>query len=502
MTVRSIRLQIVFWHIVVLSLTFIVFGAVLYHTVSKRLNDDLDDLLLARADGIREAIDSLWEEEKRDAQDAGLEAGTMDRGQDINFLKIVKRWLAENSLDPLLTSIDVGVYDAAGRLISSSLRTPGPASIPPSLETAEVRPERDFEDRRTVLSSRDTIPARALTVTVKDNDRTAYFIRVISPSTSVLSFLRHLRIMLLLLFPFVIAASGLAGLFLAKIVLTPVDRMIETIRRISAENLKLRVKVPDTNDELESLAKTFNSMLDHLEQSFSSQREFIEDLTHELKTPLSVLKGELEVTLKRLRSAQDYEAILHSSLDEVDQIIKISENLLLLARFDSDTMPVERSPLDLAEFIPEILAELDVLARQKDVRLELTSRETAVVRGDIPKLRRLFVNILDNAIKYTPAGGTVTVGVSRTPASAKVVVADTGRGMPQNLLPRIFDRFFRGERDSRQAGFGLGLPIAMAIAKAHQGTIEVQSVPSQGSTFTVWLPLPGAGPTHPDKRGS
>jgi signal transduction histidine kinase len=243
-------------------------------------------------------------------------------------------------------------------------------------------------------------------------------------------------------------------------------------------------------------------MLDHLEQSFSSQREFIEDLTHELKTPLSVLKGELEVTLKRLRSAQDYEAILHSSLDEVDQIIKISENLLLLARFDSDTMPVERSPLDLAEFIPEILAELDVLARQKDVRLELASRETAVVRGDIPKLRRLFVNILDNAIKYTPAGGTVTVGVSRTPASAKVVVADTGRGMPQNLLPRIFDRFFRGERDSRQAGFGLGLPIAMAIAKAHQGTIEVQSVPSQGSTFTVWLPLPGAGPTHPDKRGS
>jgi two-component system OmpR family sensor kinase len=491
MTLRSIRFQIAFWHIVVFSLTFLVFGAVLYNIVNKRLNNDLNDLLLARADGIRDAIDSLWEEEKRDARDAGIEAGNMARSENINFLKIVRRWVGENSQDPLLANLDVGIFNASGQLISSSFRALGPASIPRFLPGGGTVPQREFEDMLTVLSPKSKVPARALTVTVEENNRAAYFIRVISPLTSVHSFLRHLRIMLLLLFPFVILSSALAGLFLAKVILTPVDRMIDTIHRISIENLRLRIKVPNTHDELESLARTFNGMLDRLEQPFSSQRQFIEDLTHELKTPLSVLKGEIEVTLKKLRSAQDYEAILHSSLDEVNHIIKISENLLLLARFDSDTMFIERSPLDLAEFVPELVDEMKILAQQKEIRVQLTGGEAAIVQGDSAKIRQLFMNLLDNAIKYTPPKGTVTVAISRTPAWAKVVVADTGKGISENVLPRIFDRFFRGERDSRQTGFGLGLPIAMAIAKAHLGRIEVQSVPDKGSTFTVWLPLSG-----------
>jgi two-component system OmpR family sensor kinase len=491
MTIRSIRFQIVFWHIIVLSLTFIVFGAVLYHTVSKRLNSDLNDLLLTRADGIRDAIDSIWEEERRDALEAGLTTENMSKGHNVNFAKIVKRWVAENNLDLLLANIDVGIFDADGQIISSSVRASSSASMPQFLPGREVMPPGKFEDRLAVLSPKNKIQERTLTVPAEENNRPVYFIRVISPLTSLRTFLRHLKIMLLFLFPFVIVSSGLAGIFLAKVVLTPVDRMIETIHRISAENLRLRVKVPNTDDELQSLAETFNGMLDHLEQSFSSQRHFIEDLTHELKTPLSVLKGELEVTLKKLRSAQDYEAILHSSLDEVNRIIKISENLLLLARFDSDTMSIEKSPLDLAELVTEILTEMKVLSQQKEVRLLLTGREAAVVSGDVAKLRQLFVNVLDNAIKYTPSKGTVTVSVSRAPAYAIVNIADTGKGIPEDILPRIFDRFFRGERDSGQAGFGLGLPIAMAIAKAHRGKIEVQSTPDRGSTFTIWLPLSG-----------
>jgi heavy metal sensor kinase len=491
MTIRSIRFQIVFWHIIVLSLTFIVFGAVLYNTVSKRLNNDLNDLLMTRADGIRDAIDSVWEEEKRDAREAGLATDNMGKIKNLNFVKIVKSWVAENDPDLLSANIDVGIFDADGQIISSSVRASSSALMPPFLPDREVTPPGEFEDVLAVPSPKIRIQERALTMPAEEDGRPAYFIRVISPLISLRSFLRHLRIMLLLLFPFVIVSSGLAGIFLAKVVLTPVDRMIETIRRISAENLRLRVKVPTTNDELQSLAETFNGMLDHLEQSFSSQRHFIEDLTHELKTPLSVLKGELEVTLKKLRSAQDYEAILHSSLEEVNRIIKISENLLLLARFDSETMSIEKSPLDLPELVAEILTEMKVLAQAKEVHLLVTGREPAVVHGDVARLRELFVNVLDNAVKYTPSKGTVTVSVGRAPGYAKVSVADTGKGIPEDILPRIFDRFFRGERDSGQAGFGLGLPIAMAIAKAHQGKIEVQSVPDQGSIFTIWLPLSG-----------
>jgi heavy metal sensor kinase len=489
MKLRSIRVQIVFWHIVVLSLSFIVFGAALYHTVSKRLNNDLNDLLMTRAVGIREAVDAAWEEERRDARDAGAEIETMTKRLDINFARIVNRWMTENSRDPLLANIDLGIFDAAGQLISSSLRTPSAISMPQVLPGTEIMPQGEFEGLSVVLSPRNKIQARTLTIPVQEGGQIAYFIKLFSPLTSLYSFLRHLKIMLLLLFPFVIMSSGLAGIFLARVVLTPVDKMIETIHRISAENLKLRVNIPRTDDELERLAETFNGMVDRLEQSFSSQRQFIEDLTHELRTPLSVMKGELEVTLKRLRSAQDYEAILHSSLDEVNRIIKISEDLLMLARFDSDSMSIERSPLDLADLVPEILKEIKILAEEKGVGLVVSRQESTVVQGDRIRLRQLFMNLLDNALKYTSPQGTVIISVFREHPWAKAVIADTGKGIPENVLARIFDRFFRIEKNNGQSGFGLGLPIAMAIAQAHQGRIEVKSTLHKGSTFTVWLPL-------------
>jgi heavy metal sensor kinase len=491
MKLRSIRVQIVFWHIIVLSLSFIVFGAVLYHAVSKRLNNDLNDLLMARAAGIRDALDSAWEEERQDARDAGMDTETMIKRLDMNFAKIVKRWVTENSRDPLLTNIDVGIFDAAGQLIVSSLRTPTRFTMPQRLTGRVIMPQGEFEGLSLALSPRSRIQARGLTVPVQESDQIAYFIKLISPLTSLHSFLRHLKIMLLLLFPFVIMSSGLAGIFLARVVLTPVDRMIETIHRISAENLKLRVKIPRTDDELERLAETFNGMLNRLEESFSFQRQFVEDLTHELRTPLSVLKGELEVTLKKLRSAKDYEAILHSSLDEVNRIIRISENLLMLARFDSNSMSIERSSLDLADLLVEIIKETKIMAEEKAVKVELSRRESAIVQGDGIRLRQLFINLLDNALKYTSAHGSVIVSVIREHPWAKVAIVDTGKGIPEDAVPRIFDRFFRIEGNNGQAGFGLGLPIAMAIAKAHQGRIEVKSTLHKGSTFTVWLPLSG-----------
>ena len=497
MTVHSIRFQIVIWHVIVLSLSFILFGTVLYHSVSRRLNSDLDGLLLAKAAGIREAIDSAWEGERRAAAKPGAETDLATKDQGINFARLVKQWMADSTHESFLSNIDLGIFDSGGRLLATSAKTPAAASMPQTLQRLEIGTQGEFESLSTALSPRNKVWLRALTMPAEENNRLAYLIRVISPLTSLFSFLRHLKVMLLLLFPFVIMSSGLAGVLLAKVVLTPVDKMIDTIHRISAENLRLRVKVPNTNDELQGLAVTFNGMLDRLEQSFSSQRKFIEDLTHELKTPLSVLKGELEVTLKKLRSAQDYEAILHSSLDEVNHIIKISQNLLVLARFDSNTMSIERSSLDLAELVPEVLAEIKILAQQKNIDLLLAGRDSAVVQGDRVKLRQLFLNVLDNAVKYTPSEGTVTVDVSRVPAYAKVTISDTGKGISKEVLPRIFDRFFRGERDTDLAGLGLGLPIAMAIAKAHQGRIEVQSVLNSGSVFSVWLPLAGARPPLP-----
>jgi two-component system OmpR family sensor kinase len=486
---KTIRVRIIFWHVIALCLTLLLFGPVLYHSVNQRIKSDLNDLLMSKADGIREAIESLWQEEKLDAAKAGIDVKSFSKFHNINFDKMVEGWISENRNDPLLLNIDVQIFNADGKLIASSEKL---HRINVGLQTL-VRPDfasgSYFEDVSASGSSKKSTKLRALTVAVAENDRTDYFVKVIFPLTSLNSFLSHLKLMLLLLFPFVVVSSGITGALMAKAILRPLHKMMDTIHRIKAENLRLRVKLPPAEDEIKDLAVTFNSMLDRLEQAFSSQRQFIEDLAHELRTPLSVLKGELEVTLKKIRSARDYESILHSSLEEVNRIIKISQNLLTLARYDSNMMSLEKTSLDLRESVEQVLDELNIVAQQKGISLVLSAKDRAFIYGDKTKLHQLFLNLIDNALKFTPSQGTVKLEVCQENDWAKVIISDTGPGIPEKDLSHIFDRFFRVEKSHNETGYGLGLPIAMAIAKAHQGRIEVKSILNRGTIFAVFLPL-------------
>lgn len=266
--------------------------------------------------------------------------------------------------------------------------------------------------------------------------------------------------------------------------------MIDIIHKITAENLKLRVNIPDTTkDEIRRLADTFNEMLERLEHAFSSQRQFIEDFAHELKTPLSVLKGELEVALKKIRSTEEYESILQSNLEEVERINRIVENLLMLARLDSNAIVLRREPLNVGLLVKAIVDDIRVLAAQENIGVDYLIRDAITVYGDENQLKRLFINLLDNAIKYTLRNGKVIVDIEPVDNYAKIVVSDTGMGIPDSEIHHIFNRFYRLDKSRHQPGFGLGLSIAKSIVEAHKGKIEVKSKLNQGTTITVFLPI-------------
>jgi len=290
--------------------------------------------------------------------------------------------------------------------------------------------------------------------------------------------------------PIALLLAGGGGWMLARRALKPVDRMAETARRISAEHLTGRLEETGADDELDKLARTLNEMLGRLDAAFKEMRQFTADASHELQTPLTILKGEMEVGLRSLRSPEEYQRILKSALEETDRIAHLVEGLLLLARADAGVLRMDRRPVNLAQLIEEVSGQARILAEARSVNLRLGPVESVSAQGDHAHLRRLLLNLVDNAIKYTPPSGHVTISLQSEGGWASIRVEDTGIGIPPEDQARIFQRFYRsaGARLRGEGGAGLGLCIARSIAEAHGGRIELESTPGRGSTFTVFLP--------------
>lgn len=250
----------------------------------------------------------------------------------------------------------------------------------------------------------------------------------------------------------------------------------------------MRIPVPQTKDEIRRLVDTFNQMLEELDKSFSSQQQIVQDISHELRTPLTILKGEMELALKKMRSSHEYEITLRSSLEEINKINRIVENLLMLARFDSHQVKLSFQPIALGELIAGIMQDVRVLSDQKGLHVTVSAGPGISVEGDEMHVRRAILNIVDNAIKYTPQEGTISVVVKEDTSHAIVTISDTGVGIASENLSFIFDRFYRVDASRSSKGFGLGLSIAQAIVEAHRGTVTVASQPGQGTTFTILFP--------------
>ena len=472
----------------ILALTLTSFSAILYHNVGSGLYTGMDTLLKSRAGGIARAIDTYWEASNLEATEKGEKPELLRKRRNINFAKIAQRWAKEESNDPALVDIIVHIFDSDGAIIASSKNTQNLSEISRGNFIPVLQGKARF-DTVSLDNQSGRMVFRVYTTPVFENEKVAYIVQVASPLSSIQVALNKLKVALFILFPATVLLTGVMGAFLAKVTLRPVNNMIETIHQITAENMKLKLHIPETKDEIQKLAETFNDMLQRLEKAFTSQKKLFEDLSHELKTPLTILKGEFEVILKKIRSAGEYESVIKSALEEINKVSRLAENLLLLARFDSKEAFPEKRKLDVSVLLEGVINNIKGISELKEIKVSFQPSEKLILDADEAQLRTLFFNILHNAVKYTPQKGGIWVSIEKDSSTVRIKIQDTGIGIPEEEIEHIFDRFYRVEKSRNSFGFGLGLSIAKAIAEAHGGTVEVESLPSKGTTFTIILPI-------------
>jgi signal transduction histidine kinase len=291
-----------------------------------------------------------------------------------------------------------------------------------------------------------------------------------------------------------IIVAGGVGLLMSWLALSPIDRITQTAGRIArAQDLGRRLPVPTTDDEVGRLVSTFNAMLERLDRLFQAQQRLGADVSHELRTPLTTIRG--NVALLRRGAADDpveRAAALDAIEGEANRMGRLVADLLLLAQAEAG-MKLEKQHVELDTLILEVYRQAQLMSASRfptseRVAIRLGHEDQAIIEGDPDRLKQLLLNLIDNALKYTPPGGQITISLYRDQEGVRVSVADNGVGIPPDVLPHIFDRFYRAQREGRK-GVGLGLSIAHWIAEAHDGRLTVESQVGQGTTFTLWLPI-------------
>jgi signal transduction histidine kinase len=487
---KSVRFRIILLYIVILTITLSAFSLLIYGNFSKNIYDDLDDLLSSRAEGVANAFNTYYQLRKIGAAQDGKEFNLSATDKPGDFAKVARSWVEAQRKDPELMRIFAQIVDTGGNIMVSSKSVP---HIHPLFK----------EDFKSILDGEDSfdtvdgeaadgkkIKFRLYSKPIMEGGQAIYVVQTAGPIDLLSIALTNLRLILFILLPLTVLLAGLPGIFLVKVALSPVDKMINTLKQITAENLKLKIHIPDTKDEMSRLAGTFNDLIERLDRSFSSQQDFMHDISQELETPIEILRKEVGKALKAAHSQGEYQAVLQAALKEIDGFSKIVEDLLALTRLEDGRLLLEIKKIDLTGLIEEELNEIRVLAEEKDIDISFYCEETIILDGDGKQLKRLLQSLLDNAIKYTLRKGKVIVTVRKEDKNAKITVNDTGVGMPEDEIPYIFDRFYQIKKSRRaKSGFGLGLSTAKAIVEAHRGKISVESRVGQGSNITVRLPL-------------
>lgn len=303
--------------------------------------------------------------------------------------------------------------------------------------------------------------------------------------------LENLFSIFLYIIPIAVAFSIIGGLYLAHKALKPVHDVTMRARKITAENLDQSIPARDVDDEIGRLINTMNDMIGRLHNSFEQVRQFSSDASHELRTPLTIMRGEIELALRSDKTPAEYKEVLASQLEEILRLKSIIDNLLTLGKADQGTLDMTLEEVHLDSLIKDLYDDSELLAHSKHIHVKLKKAEPVTIIGDKGRLRQLFLNLVDNAIKYTPDGGSVVISVERQNGSALVAVEDNGIGIPQEDIEKIFNRFYRVDkaRSREMGGTGLGLSIAKWIAELHRGSITVESVLNRGSKFTVSFPI-------------
>jgi heavy metal sensor kinase len=449
----SIRARLTWWYSLVLLAGLTLFSAGIWLLVSHSLKASLDDILTEHAEGVITVLHAEYRADKPGhLQEELMEYASATPGGNL-----------------------MEVQDAEGQRILASktvvMRTTDPA-FPFGVQGRRSGRYRTF------------------TTTVSVNGQ-PYRILVATPMDATEATLRRVRMLLLWSTPVVLLLASLGGYWISRRALAPVDEITRAARIIGIQNLSQRLAVPATGDEIQRLSETWNDMLARLEAAVKRLSQFTADASHELRTPVALIRTTAELALRRERTPQTYREALRQVVLESERTTRLVEDLLLLARADAGlpSLPLER--LELIPLVRDVCRQGKVLAdaRQLKISAEIPD-EPVYVQANDPALRRMLLLLVDNAVKYTPSGGCITLAVDRGPAGTTVVVRDTGIGIPQTALPHVFERFYRVDesRNRDAGGTGLGLSIAKWIAERHHASLEAESVVGQGSVFRIRFP--------------
>lgn len=455
----AIRWRLTLWYSGVLALVLLLFSGTVYAVMRHQLMQRIDL-------GLREELADVRSEIERATSADGL------------YEWLDRRFARHEGFDFQVTELGDKRFFASLRLADKQL--------PPSRLAG---PEPQFESvlggdaqRWRMVSIQADGPQGPLTVQI------ARSLAAFDHESAELLFT------FLLTAPVTLLVATLGGYFLAGRMLRPLQTMTQAAHEITAERLSQRVAVHNPDDELGALAQTLNRMIERLERSFLEMQRFTADAAHELRTPLAVMRSEAEIALRAPRAAGEYARVLESLLEETNRLSGLADQLLFLSRQDAGLLPGQRSELPIDELVAEVARHMQLVAGEKGVTFSLDGNEATRVVGDAGQLRRVLYNLIDNAIKYTPSDGQVSVTSVQEADSVVITVSDTGIGIPPDQRLRIFDRFYRVDpaRSGDAGGVGLGLAICQAIVRGCGGTISVESAQGIGTSVRVRLPLAAA----------
>ena len=468
MNTRSIRFRLTVWYAGLLAGLLVLFGFSVYLGLSQYLGWTLKEALSQQAKQIGEA----W------LGDVGV-SGESYVAEEIN-----------EHFSPKVNGRFVRITRADGSVMYLSDEPENkrfdPSLVPPLKAQAGQESLREEH-----LTADSELMIFAMPFTAKDGAR--YVIEVGAPNQEIEGVLHGLLLAIGIGLPVVVTVAIAGGYLLMRRALRPVDEITRSAERITSRNLGERLPVARTGDELERLSVGLNRMIARLDESFQHIHRFSADASHELRTPLTILRGELEAAAQQQQITPELRETLGSALEETERLSGIVESLMAISRLDAGEARVELAHFDLAELTSGTTEQMRLLAEDKDIALRCEAERQVRVEGDRARLKQVIVNLVDNAIKYTPAGGLVGVKVHASNGRAVIEVNDNGVGIPPEALPHIFERFYRVDkaRSRQMGGAGLGLSIVKAIVTAHGGQVKVESVEGGGSRFLVELPVAG-----------
>jgi heavy metal sensor kinase len=492
MNTRSLSFRLVVWYAGVLTVVFIVLGALtlilLRHYLEGSLLDNQARRARQIADSLLAAIDTTGEGFiARQVQDL-YSPEANDR-----FIRISRHdgsvvYVSGNPHDGSFVPAQVPQDASAGSLANQATSVRKQYLPGGSLLIAAV----GYPEALSGVTAAGTVVRSAGVAAQLPSARGPRYIVEVGVSTDrTESTLRQVLLLLVIGMPIAVCIAVAGGFVLVKRALKPVDGIARKAEQITQLNLSERLPVMRTGDELESLSVSLNHMISRLEDAIQTSKRFVADASHELRTPLTVLRGEVESLAQDTQLPAHTRESLGSMLEEVDRLAEIVESLLALSKLDAGEGNSERVEFDLGELATTTAEQMSLLAEDKNIAVICEAVPRVMVEGDRARMKQVVVNLLDNAIKYTPNGGRVILKISRTAREAILEVADNGMGIPADALPHMFKRFFRVD-DSRsrdQGGAGLGLSIVKSICNAHGAAVEVSSTPGEGSRFRVRQPL-------------